>query len=197
MVRDTKRTKTVGEHWAASELARWGWAPAMTRDGIERTDILAVHAVGERTQIEVQVKTANGAGLRTRWRLNEKTQQPPASRPRMVRACPRRPRHDEAGARVHRATSTPQRGAWIRHQDWLTEPGVPAGKRNADHTQTYVPAKVFERYEARWDLMELRTTEVPVMLPHRFRELAQDPRVGLPEEHPWHPENDGLPKWTS
>jgi hypothetical protein len=40
-VADTKQTKTIGEHHVASELARRGWAPAMTRDGIERTDIVA------------------------------------------------------------------------------------------------------------------------------------------------------------
>lgn len=40
---DTTQTKTIGEHHVASELARRGWAPALTRDGLERTDILAVH----------------------------------------------------------------------------------------------------------------------------------------------------------
>jgi hypothetical protein len=34
--------KTVGEHWVCATLARYGWAPALTRDGLERTDILAV-----------------------------------------------------------------------------------------------------------------------------------------------------------
>ena len=61
---DTKQTKTVGEHHVASELARRGWAPALTRDGLERTDILAVHTVGRR-QIEVQVKPASRISLTT------------------------------------------------------------------------------------------------------------------------------------
>lgn len=39
---DTKMTKSVGEHWTCATLARHGWAPALTRDGMERTDILAV-----------------------------------------------------------------------------------------------------------------------------------------------------------
>src|SRR3954451_24010296 len=30
---DTKQTKTIGEHHVAAELARRGWAPALTRDG--------------------------------------------------------------------------------------------------------------------------------------------------------------------
>ena len=55
---DTKQTKTIDEHHVAAELARRGWAPALTRDGLERTDILAAHADGtDRRQIEVQVKT--------------------------------------------------------------------------------------------------------------------------------------------
>src|SRR5690625_7720656 len=67
---DTKQTKTVGEHHVASELARRGWAPALTRDGLERTDILAVHSgsIGRR-QIEVQVKAARSEERRvgTGW----------------------------------------------------------------------------------------------------------------------------------
>lgn len=39
---DRKMTKTVGEHWVCATLARHNWAPALTRDGIARTDILAV-----------------------------------------------------------------------------------------------------------------------------------------------------------
>ena len=57
---DTKMTKTIGEHWVCTTLARLGWAPALTRDAIERTDILAVgtqHA--DRPRIEIQVKAAN------------------------------------------------------------------------------------------------------------------------------------------
>jgi hypothetical protein len=37
---DSKLTKTVGEHWVCATLARHDWAPALTRDGLERTDIL-------------------------------------------------------------------------------------------------------------------------------------------------------------
>ncbi len=39
---DTKMPKSAGEHWVCSVLARLGWAVALTRDGLERTDILAV-----------------------------------------------------------------------------------------------------------------------------------------------------------
>ena len=73
---DTKQTKTIGEHHVASELARRGWAPALTRDGLERTDILAVFTTPEkRRMIEVQVKTAreSGAGL-VNWPLGAKAQ---------------------------------------------------------------------------------------------------------------------------
>jgi len=37
---DTKMTGTIGEHFACAMLARHGWAPALTRDGLARTDIL-------------------------------------------------------------------------------------------------------------------------------------------------------------
>jgi len=65
---DTKQTKTIGEHWAASELARHGWAPAMTRDGLARTDILASHTqTGQ--MIQVQVKTSMSGGPKMSWML--------------------------------------------------------------------------------------------------------------------------------
>ena len=41
MVSDTKAVKSVGEFWTCCKLAMNGWAPALTRDGLERTDILA------------------------------------------------------------------------------------------------------------------------------------------------------------
>jgi hypothetical protein len=43
---DTKQTMTIREHPVAAELARRGWAPALTRDGLDRTDILAVMTEG-------------------------------------------------------------------------------------------------------------------------------------------------------
>jgi hypothetical protein len=45
---DRKVIKSAGEHWVASMLARNGWAPALTRDALERTDILAVKNSDER-----------------------------------------------------------------------------------------------------------------------------------------------------
>lgn len=73
---DTKQVKTVGEHHAAAELARRGWAPAMIRDGLERTDILAVFTEGEnRRMVEIQVKTARGPNMdNVSWVLGAKTQ---------------------------------------------------------------------------------------------------------------------------
>ena len=70
MVADYKMTKTVGEHWVCAMLARYGWAPALTRDGIERTDILAVGThLPDRPTLEIQVKTATDTGERTSWPL--------------------------------------------------------------------------------------------------------------------------------
>lgn len=63
---DRKMTKTVGEHWVCAALARHGWAPALTRDGIARTDILAVGTrLAHRPTVEIQVKTASDTGGRT------------------------------------------------------------------------------------------------------------------------------------
>ena len=68
MPRDTKLSGSAGEHYVCSMLARIGWAASLTRDGLARTDILAVQASAERRMIKVQVKTIT-AGM---WPLGAK-----------------------------------------------------------------------------------------------------------------------------
>src|SRR5436309_541127 len=54
---DTKVVASAGEHFVCSVLSQLGWAAALTREGVARADILAVHADELRQMIEVQVKT--------------------------------------------------------------------------------------------------------------------------------------------
>lgn len=55
--------------------ARHNWAPALTRDGIARTDVLAVGThLAHRPTVEIQVKTASDTGNRTSWLLGGVTQ---------------------------------------------------------------------------------------------------------------------------
>jgi len=193
---DTKQTKTIGEHHVAAELARRGWAPALTRDGLERTDILAVLAEKgmPRRMVEIQVKGARGSVMnRISWPLNTKAQQPSLHEreyfvmvaiPDDTSLSPRNfilPRSHVAAA------------AWIQHMNWLNEPGVPVGKRNApvDRSRVYLPT--FEPYEDRWDLLLIDEAKAPILLPPKFREFAQEKeRVGLPDGHPW---RQSLPAW--
>lgn len=79
-VADTKMTKSSGEHWACSVLSQYGWGVALTRDGLERTDILAVHTTEPgRPMIEVQVKSLNFTGPKSSWPLGTKAQGPSQS----------------------------------------------------------------------------------------------------------------------
>ncbi|MFJ3394916.1 hypothetical protein [Leifsonia aquatica] len=190
---DTKQTKTIGEHYAAAELARRGWAPALTRDGLERTDILAVKADAGRRLVEVQVKTAmNTSWKYVNWPLGEKAQQPSASETEyfvmvgVLRHTGIAPRYFVV-PRAHVAAA-----AWISHQHWLTEPGIPSGQRNVAASGARVHIKTFELYEDRWDLLEVDESECPVLLPADYRELALEERVGLPAGHAWHA---ALPSW--
>ena len=67
--------RTMGEHWVCAALARYGWAPALTRDGLERTDILAVNTdLHHRPVAGMQVKTASQRGEGTNWLLGTKAQ---------------------------------------------------------------------------------------------------------------------------
>jgi hypothetical protein len=74
MAVDTKLTGTIGEYYVCAMLARHGWAPALTRDGLARTDILAVQTTGERRAIEVQVKSIRSAAKNPDWPLGTNSQ---------------------------------------------------------------------------------------------------------------------------
>lgn len=191
---DTKQTKTIGEHHVAAELARRGWAPALTRDGLERTDILAVLAEGsDRRLVEIQVKAARGARMDSiSWPLGSKSQAPSlhdreyfvmVAIPHDLRAHPR----NFVVPRVHVAAA-----AWIEHMSWLTHPDAPPGRRNAPVERSRVSLRTFAAYEDRWDLLDLDQSVAPILLPSNFRDLATIERVGLPPGHEW---LRGLPIW--
>lgn len=191
---DTKQTKTIGEHHVAAELARRGWAPALTRDGLERTDILAVRAEGgERRLVEVQVKAARGARMHSiSWPLGSKSQAPSLhEREYFVMVAIPHDLHEHPRnfvvPRIHVAAA-----AWIEHMNWLTHPDALPGKRNAPVERSRVLLSTFAGYEDRWDLLDVDQSAAPVMLPSTFRDLALTERVGLPPDHEW---RDGLPEW--
>jgi hypothetical protein len=189
---DTKMIKSAGEHWVCSALARHGWAPALTRDGLERTDILAVATyLPDWPTVEIQVKAATQRGDRTSWPVGLKAQAIAKSEREwfafvLLPGFPSAPRTFVI-PRDHVSAAT-----WIAHQDWRTDPTVPKGKRNASLNQARVIWTVWHGYEDRWDLLPTPTSEVPVLLPGWMHGLAQDERVGLPNGHPW---KSALPDW--
>lgn len=187
---DHKLVKSAGEHWVCGVLSRLGWAAALTRDGVARTDVLAANAVtGE--MIEVQVKTASFSS-RVSFMLGEKGCDPSRSDHEwyvlvaLARAAWEQPRAFVV-PRDHVAAAT-----WIRHTEWQTNPTAPAGKRNAGIKAARIDDWVFARYEQRWDLLEAPATSAPIMLPPSFRGWATSERVGLRVGHPW---NQSLPEW--
>lgn len=187
---DTKLVKSAGEHWVCGVLSRLGWAAALTRDGVARTDILAAHS-DSGAMIEVQVKTASFSG-RTTFMLGEKGCNPSRSSGEWfvlvaLASDPWGQPRAFVVPRDHVAAAT-----WIQHMEWRTNPTVAPGTRNTSINSARVDDWVFARYEQRWDLLGTPTGSVPVMLPSRFREWAEDPRVGLRADHPW---NQVLPEW--
>lgn len=193
-VADTKQTKTIGEHHVAAELARRGWAPAMTRDGIERTDILAVLTTDPlRRPIEIQVKTARGPRFdHISWPLGPKAQDPISAEHEffVLVAVP------DDFAVAPRCFVVPRRhlaaAAWIEHMRWLTDPTATPGKRNVGVDRARSMLSTFVRYENRWELLQHDQVEAPVLLPPEFRAWAQLQEVGLPLGHPW---LHRLPDW--
>jgi hypothetical protein len=190
-VADTKLVKLAGEHWVCSVMARHGWGAALTRDGLEHADVLAVHS-STRRLVEVQVKTASFRP-KPNWRLNLKAQEPSKSDHEwfVLVALGQSPSEGTNGFVVPRDHVSA--AAWITHENWRTEPGVEPGKRNAGVDQAIVQAAVFAGYRERWDLLHEPTPEIPVLLPVRYRDLALSDRVGLPPVHPW---RDNMPDWS-
>ena len=187
---DTKLVKSAGEHWVCGVLSRLGWAAALTRDGIARTDVLAVNsASGE--MIEVQVKTASFSS-RVSFMLGEKGCDPSRSDHEwyvlvaLAREAWEQPRAFVV-PRNHVAAAT-----WIRHMEWQTNPTARPGTRNAGIKAARIDDWVFARYEQRWDLLNASAADAPIMLPPRFRDWANGERVGLRGDHPW---NHGQPEW--
>jgi hypothetical protein len=189
---DRKMIKTVGEHWVCATLARHNWAPALTRDGIARTDILAVAThLAHRPTVEIQVKTASDGGARTSWPLGGITQLAAASQHEwfVLVLLPKFPFEPRAFIvpRDHASAAT-----WVVHQNWRTDPSVPEGKRNTGMSQARIQLIIWQGYENCWDLLGTPTSEVQVRLPDWIRHRAQERRVGLPLGHPW---NEKLPEW--
>ena len=187
---DTKMTKLAGEHWVCSVMAQHNWAVALTRDGLERADVLAVHSIS-RAMVEVQVKTSS-ARPEANWPLGLKAQEPARSEHEwfvlvVLGDSPAIGTRAYVVPRDHLSAAT-----WISHQDWLTAPRVKPGTRNAGLHQARVRESVFAEYLDRWDLLEHPTPGVPVLLPTSYRKLARDPRVRLPPRHPWVKK---LPSW--
>ena len=66
---DKKLTGSAGEHLVCGVLAQFNWAAALTREGVARTDVLAVNAETSRT-VSLQIKTAWGkTGRLANWLL--------------------------------------------------------------------------------------------------------------------------------
>ena len=127
---DTKMTKTIGEHWVCATLARHGWAPALTRDGLERTDILAVSThLARRTTTEIQVKTAHSRGESTNWLVGTKAQLIVESEHEwfVFVLLPDLPSIPRAFVVPRNHVSA---AAWIGYWDWFKAPAAPAGTRN-------------------------------------------------------------------
>lgn len=183
---DSKQVKTVGEHWVCSELARRSWAPALTRDGLERTDILAVstNLVG-RPRVEVQVKTASKPSARVaNWPLGKTIEQFDQSGFEwfilVVVPNPPDPLYAYVVPRDHVAAAT-----FLEHENWRTDPSVPPGQRNAPVERARIGEDTFSRYLGRWDLLDQPTSEVPRLFADDLLALMDTDRVGLPADHPW------------
>ena len=178
---DTKLIKSRGEHWVCSLLAAHGWAAALTRDGVERTDVLAQHVQTGR-QVSIQVKTASSRKNLT-WLVNEKAQKGSlndaewfvlvalSSDPGGLNRAFVIPRDHLAGA------------AWISHMAWLNDPTA-TRPRSTGLNQARVPVEDLAGYEDGWDRLQQPTSEVGIRLSARLK-AAAEAHAGFPQVRPW------------
>lgn len=183
MASDRKLSASAGEHYVCSMLARRGWAASLTRDGLARTDVLAVEASDERRMVEVQVKTITAGS----WPLGRKGIAGSVSDREwyvfvMLGEFPDRPR-TWVVPRDHVAVAT-----WVGHMSWLNSSDAKPGTRNAGIDRARIGSEVWERYEDGWEALSEPAWGMPVLLPGWIRHWIDDPRVGLPEGHRWREE---------
>lgn len=189
---DTRLVKTAGEHWMCAQLSRRGWAAALTRDGVERTDILAVKTDESRRMIEVQVKSASMDAAkpnRASWPLGKKAQLPSATEQEwFVRvALPNDADVEPRGFVVPRNVVAAT--AWVAHEHWRTDPAAVPETRPSI---VRVSPSIYGSDMNRWDPLDGDTSSADVMLAPAMREWALLDRVGLPPHHPW---RANLPEW--
>jgi len=198
---DRKLRGSSGEHLVCGVLAQFNWAAALTREGVARTDVLAVNTDTGRT-VTIQVKTTwrekKPKTVRpVGWRLGMKDILPAAAPTEwyvMVKLEGDAPAATSyfVVPRDHVAAA-----AWIVHRNWQTDPNAKPGTRNTSQAQAVVNEKVFADYKDRWDLLGTATDEIPVLLPTWCKKQCKLSRVGLPPDHPWSNQLPATGNWKN
>lgn len=182
---DHKLTKSIGEHYVCAVLAQLGWAASLTRDGLKRTDVLAVDEVGKVIQVQVKTSTTRpqpnwqvgqiARGREAEWYVLVGLGDTVTARPSFW-VVPR----DHLRA-----------AAWIGHHHWRYDPVVRPGKRSTSIDRARVQADDVASYHEAWEL--LTRTDVPMLLGRSKREQSEASWVPpLPEGTPW---RELYPKW--
>lgn len=182
---DHKLTKSIGEHYVCAVLAQLGWAASLTRDGLKRTDILAVNEAGDVVQVQVKTSTTRpepnwqvgeiAPGRSGEWYVLVGLGETVTARPSFW-VVPRE--HLRAAA-------------WIGHHHWRYDPQVTQGRRNTPISRARLKAGDVAGYREAWGLLNVPTP--PVLLGRSMREHAEAYWVPLPPEgKPW---SELLPEW--
>jgi hypothetical protein len=176
---DTKLTKSAGEYFVCYQLARHKWAASLTRDALERTDVLASHTPSG-ALVAIQVKAANADAAATLpWPVGTKAIQPPRGDNEWYAFVALAGDGGPTTWIVPRAHVAAV--AWAGWHAWRYDPAH-EGKRHSGLESTRLGPGNFSGYAERWDLLELPTSRVPVLLAER--DLAKIEKEGLPDGHP-------------
>lgn len=177
---DMAQTGAAGAYYTAAQLSQRGWAASLTVGNMPRTDLVAQEMGPSARLIAVQCKAANAGGS-FQVGLRGELPSPPGSNEWYVFIelfePDRRPSFYVVPRNVVAAF------AWVGHRAWLTgtrRDGSP--RRNG--SMRSIQAHEFAAYREQWDLLDAPADEAPYMLPEWFFGWLDDPRVGLPDEHP-------------
>jgi hypothetical protein len=177
--RPTGLTGAAGEYYVAAELSLRGRLATVTIKNAPGTDVLARHLVSGRV-LSIQTKTAS---VGNKFTLGEKEERPAQGNNEWyilvaLAALGLRPSFYLVPRNVVAAF------LYADHRTWLAKKS-PSGAAHKDTPRRAISRPTVDAYRERWDLLDLPTNEVPLLLDDAARRLVDE--VGFAADHPGWP----------
>jgi len=174
--RPTGLTGAAGEYYVAAELSLRCWLASVTIKNAPGTDVLARHPDSGRV-LTIQTKTSSAGN---KFTLGEKDERPAQGHNEWyilvgLAAAGERPSFFLVPRNVVAAF------LYAAHRNWLATKSA-TGAPHKDSSRREIRGRTIEGYRERWDLLDLPTNEVPLLLDDDARQVIG--KVGFAPDHP-------------